>query len=533
MYDYVIVGAGSAGCVLANRLTEDAGIRVLLLEAGGADRRPEIRIPAAFPKLFKTKHDWNFETVPQVHLNGRQLYVPRGKGLGGSSSINAMIYIRGHRTDYDGWVAQGCAGWGYEDVLPYFKKSEDYACGASAYHGVGGPLRVESLREPNPLTHAFVEAGVEAGLLRNDDFNGERQEGVGFAPVTQRRGQRWSTATAFLRTALQRTNLVVETDAQAKRLLVEGSRVTGIIYRQCGEDRVARAEREVILCAGAIGTPHLLMLSGIGPAEMLQQHGIDVVQDVPNVGRNLHDHLIFGVRYKVRQPITLANADTSINALRWLLFRRGPLTSNVAEGLAFLRTHSDLTAPNLQLHFGPAAFQNHGLDPISEHAMTLGVTLLQPQSRGFVALRSADPDAMPLIEPCSLSDDGRDLRTLVEGVAWARRIYQASAFSPFRGEEWAPGINVQTPEDIAESIRADAEYLYHPVGTCRMGSDVDSVVDPELRLRGMTGIRISDASVMPTIVRGNTNAPVIMIAEKAADLIRQVQSAAIHEEQAD
>ncbi|NBC18311.1 MAG: choline dehydrogenase, partial [Bacteroidetes bacterium] len=498
MYDYIIVGAGSAGCVLAHRLTEDPQTRVLLLEAGGRDTAPNIQIPAAFSKLFKTKHDWDYSTVPQPHLNDRELYVPRGKVLGGSSSINAMIYVRGHPEDFDGWARRGNHGWSYEDVLPFFKKSETNERGPSTYHGLDGPMHVQDLRDPHPLTEAFVEAGVEAGLPRNPDFNAGTQEGVGLTQVTQQRGRRESTAAAFLRPVQDRDNLIVETDAHASRVLLDGTRAVGVAFQKRGEEHVEQARREIILSAGAINTPQLLMLSGIGPADHLRAHGIAVQHALPGVGQNLHDHLVYGVRRAVTEPITLALADrfprVVPNLFKFLFLRSGPFTSNMGEGLAFFRSHPDAPAPDLQFHFGPVLFEQHGLTPPTTHEMTIGVTLLQPRSRGHVRLRSPDPFDAPLIDPCSLCDpDGADLQRLIHGARVAREVFQASAFDPYRGEETAPGADVQSDDAFAAHLRETVEYLYHPVGTCAMGIDDQAVVDAELRVRGLDGLRVADA----------------------------------------
>ena len=531
-YDYIIVGAGSAGCVLAHRLTEDASVQVLLLEAGGPDTAQEIHIPAAFAKTFKTADDWDYTSVPQPHADGRALYLPRGKVLGGCSSVNAMIYIRGHRADYDGWAALGCTGWDYDSVLPYFKKAETNERGASVYHGASGPLHVQDLRTVHPLTRAFVRAGVQAGLPLNPDFNGARQEGVGVTQVTQQRGARCSTAAAYLAPVRDRANLTVITHAQATRVLLEGRQATGIVYRQGGAEHTAKARCEVLLAGGTYNSPQLLMLSGIGPATHLREHGLDVVHDLPGVGENLQDHLVYGVRYAVRGIRSLALADrfpyVVPNLARDLLFRRGPFTSNVGEGLAFLRTSPHEPAPDIQFHFGPVHFENHGLEPPSHHAFTIGVTLLTPESRGRVRLTSPDPLAKPAIDPNTLAASA-DMDRLVAGTAVAQRVARAEAFDPYRGEELTPGVPDSDEEALRASIRQSLEYLYHPAGTCAMGTDPNAVVDPELRVLGIEGLRVVDASVMPTVPRGNTNAPVIMIAERAADLVRQAR----HERQAE
>ena len=518
MFDYIIVGAGSAGCVLANRLSENPQARVLLLEAGQSDKRAEIRIPAAFCRLFKTSVDWAYETEPQSELKNRSLFWPRGKVLGGSSSINAMIYIRGHRADYDGWAADGCSGWGYTDVLPYFKRSEDYAHGASTFHGVGGPMRVEDQRDPNPLSEVFVEASVQAGLSQNDDFNGAEQEGAGLYQVNQRGGRRESATTAFLRPVRSRANLTVETGAMATQVLFEGTRACGISYVQGGQTKRAEASEEVILAAGAINSPQLLMLSGVGPAAHLQACGIQVVADRGQVGENLQDHLVVGIRYGSKRPGTLLSAESPMNIARYLLMRRGMLTSNIAEAGAFVRTGSDGPA-DLQFHVAPVLFMNHGLEPPTEHGFTLGPTLVRSESRGSIRLRSADPLAPPSIEPNYLTEPA-DVETLVAGLRLARDIVSRSAYDSYRGEERAPGSVARTDAELEDYIRETSETLYHPVGTCRMGADSEAIVDLELRVQGVDGLRVVDASVMPKIINGNTNAPTVMIAEKAADLIK-------------
>lgn len=519
-YDYIIVGAGSAGCVLAARLTEDSAARVLVLEAGGHDHKLQFRIPAAFYKFFKTEFDWAYQTEPQPGLHNRKIYWPRGKVLGGSSSINSMIYIRGNRLDYDHWRELGNAGWGFADVLPHFKKSEHQERGASEYHGTGGPLHVADLREINPISRAFVEAAVATGLRHNPDFNGAAQDGAGFYQVTQKRGERHSAADAYLKPALGRSNLAVWTGALATRVLVERNRATGLEFLRDNQCEQVRANREVILCGGSINSPQLLMLSGIGPADKLKPLGIAVVANLPGVGENLQDHLFLPVAYESKQPITLDKAETLGNLARFVLFRRGPLTSNVAEAGGFVKLDPSLAAPNLQFHFGPVYYIDHGFTRPSGYGFTLGPTLLHPESRGRITLRSADPLEPPVIQPNYLSREA-DLRVLVEGIKLARRIAKAKAFDPYRGAETYPGTEVQGDSAIADYVRRVAETVYHPVGTCKMGSDAMAVVDPQLRVRGVEGLRVTDASVMPVLVRGNTNAPTIMIAEKAAEALRK------------
>jgi len=510
--DYVIVGAGSAGCVLAARLSEDPSVSVLLLEAGGEDRKREIRIPAAFSKLYRTDVDWSYATVPQERLAGRQIYVPRGKVLGGSSSINAQMVIRGHRADYDGWAANGVDGWSWQDVLPYFERST--ADG-------GGPFEIAEHRDRNRLTEALVDAARETGVPHCDDLNAPEPEGVGYVRVSQRAGRRWSVADGYLHPARERPNLTVLTGAHATRVLLQGRRATGVSYRSPGGEDNARARREVILCGGAFNTPQLLLLSGIGPREHLAEHGIELAHELPGVGRNLQDHLAAGVLATTTTGGTLYAAESARSIARYLLFRRGLLTSNVVEAAALVRTRPELRAPDLELLLAPVLFVDEGLAPPPRHGVTVGAVVLQPKSVGWVGLRSPDPFDSPLIEPRYLSDpEGEDLRVLVDGVRLARKILAAPAFAPHLDEELEPGPTATTDEEVADSIRRLAQTLYHPVGTCRMGTDEDAVVDPELRVRGVDGLRVVDASVMPRLPRGHTNWPVVMIAEKAADLVR-------------
>jgi choline dehydrogenase len=517
-FDFVLVGAGSAGCVLAARLTEDPSCRVLLLEAGGPDRAVHVRVPAAFWKLFKGPADWHYMTEAQPHLAGRRLYWPRGKVLGGCSSLNAMIYVRGHPSDYDGWEALGNEGWGFADVLPYFKKSENQQRGASDYHGGGGPLDVADLRCVNPLSRAFLQACAESGIPANDDFNGPSQDGSGLYQVTQKGGLRASTASAFLRPALRRPNLTVVTSALATRVLFEGTRAVGVEYARGGALHRASAG-EVILCGGAVNSPHLLLLSGVGPADHLKRLNLSVVVDLPGVGQNLQDHPLAGVAFACTRTDTLDRAESLRNILKFMFLRRGPLTSNVAEAGAFVRSEPGRPAPDLQLYFVPAYYIEHGFVRPTGCGFSLGVCVLRPHSRGEITLRSADPTTHPAIQPRYL-EGPHDLELLVRGVHLLRTIAGAKAFDPFRGEEVLPGPRVRSDEDLARFVRERMETLYHPVGTCRMGGDHLGVVDARLRVRGTEGLRVADASVMPTLAGGNTNAPVIMIAEKAADLIR-------------
>ena len=523
MYDYVIVGAGSAGCVLANRLTEDPATTVLLLEAGGPDEAQEIHIPAAFSSLFKTPLDWAYETEEQPHLNNRKMYWPRGKVLGGSSSINAMIYMRGNRRDYDHWRELGNEGWSFSEVLPYFKKAENAERGASEYHGTGGPLNVTDHRTLNPLSHAFVAGGVEAGLPRKNDFNGAEQDGVGYYQVTQKGGLRHSAAVGYIHPILSRPNLTLQTQALVTNILFDGTRAVGVAYVQNGEKQQANANKEVILSGGAINSPQLLMLSGIGPANHLKELGIPVVADLPGVGQNLQDHPAIVVLYASTQPISLAHAQEPKHLQDFVENKKGPLTSNVAEGGAFVRTQADLPMPDIQYHFAPVYYLNHGFTVPEGDGYTIGPTLLHPKSRGYIALRSTNPAEAPIIQPNYFADES-DMKALVEGVKIARKIGETQAFAPFRDKETHPGPQVQSDEEITEYIRTTVESLYHPVGTCKMGNDAMAVVDAHLRVHGVEGLRVIDASIMPTVVGGNTNAPTIMIAEKAADMIKGTAS---------
>jgi choline dehydrogenase-like flavoprotein len=518
MHDYVIVGAGSAGCVLAARLSEDPSVRVLLIEAGGSDRHPNVKIPAAFAKQFRTKRDWDLDTEPEPHCDGRSLYMPRGKGLGGSSSMNAMLYVRGHPLDYERWAANGAPGWGWEDLWPYFLRAEDNARGASEHHAVGGPLRVEDERSPRPLTASFLASCEQAGIPRIDDYNGHEQDGAALAQVTQRNGRRWSTADAYLRPARRRENLDVISGAQVLGVELQGARATGVSYRKGRRVQVARAQRETILAAGALASPQLLMLSGIGPAAQLRELGIPVAADLPGVGENLQDHPYQTSVWDVPGGGSLADAETPKAMLEYLLRRSGPLTSSVAEALAFVRSRPGLAQPDLQFHFAPAYFVDNGFEEYDGHAITMGPALVAPRSRGWVRLRSAGPTDKPRIQTNTLAEP-EDVAALVAGARLCREIAAAEPFASALGRELFPGSDIDSDGDLADDLRRRVELLYHPVGTCRIGSDEEAVVDPELRVRGMDGLRVVDASVMPIIPSGNTNAPTIAIAERGADLI--------------
>lgn len=519
-YDYVIVGAGSAGCVLANRLSANPAVRVLLLEAGGADWNPFIHMPAGLAHLVGNRSvDWDYYTEPQPELDGRRLYWPRGRVLGGSSSINAMCYTRGHHLDYDEWQSLGAQGWSYADVLPYFRKAEDQARGANQYHGAGGPLRVEDLRYRNRLSEIFVAAGVAAGLARNDDFNGLLQEGVGFYQVTQRAGRRCSAAVAYLRPARARSNLVVHTNSVASRVLFRAQRAVAVEYRRGGTTHTAQVDGEVLLAGGAIATPQLLMISGVGPADALRALAIDVVADRTEVGRNLQDHLDFCTLSTSLQPISYDFKwwQELAVGLRYLFTHSGPGSSNVAEAGAFARTHlAPDGRPDIQLHFVPAQLDDHGRNRLPGHGYTVHACGLRPRSRGYVSLASARPDDAPRIHAGYLTD-AHDAQVLLEGIRLSRQIMHAEPFREFRGKELFPGEERTTAADILQVLRRKAETIYHPVGTCRMGTDRDAVVDCELHVRDVMGLRVIDASVMPRLIGGNTNAPTIMIAEKVAD----------------
>ncbi|MFN7950648.1 MAG: GMC family oxidoreductase N-terminal domain-containing protein [bacterium] len=519
-YDYVIVGAGSAGCVLALRLTENPKNRVILLEAGKRDTPAAIHIPAAFSTVLHSERDWAYQTEPQPACAGRRMYWPRGKTLGGSSSINAMIYMRGNRADYDAWAAAGCDGWSYDEVLPHFRASEDNQRGASTYHGVGGPLSVQDLRDPHPWMQAVVAAARESGIPANADFNGATQDGVGFNQVTQRNGKRCSAAVGFLRPALRRPNLTVITEAHATKICFDGARARGVEYQRRGKREIVEAEREILLAGGAIESPHLLMLSGVGPKDQLTAHRVPVLRDLRGVGQHLEDHLCVALMWEAAEARSLMAAQRPAEVLKYLLFKKGMLTSNVAEVCAFVRSGPELIAPDLQLHFAPVYFDTNLETEPTRHAITAGPVLVTPASVGRIELASADPFTPPRIDPGFLSDPGeRDLARLVHGVNVARRIFAQPALAKLRGAELQPGDAVRSDADLTDFVRNKVSTLYHPTGTCQMGMGADSVVGPDLRVHGLDGLRVVDASVMPRIPRGNTNAPTILIAEKAAALI--------------
>jgi choline dehydrogenase-like flavoprotein len=525
-FDYIIVGAGAAGCVLANRLSADPQIRVLLLEGGGTDRHPLVRIPAGFAKLMGTKYNWIFDTAPQRHLNNRRMFLPQGKGLGGSTLVNAMLYVRGHRGDYDEWRDLGNEGWGYDDVLPYYKKFENNERLVDEYHGVGGELNVADQVGHNPLSAAFLRAAQQVGIPYTPDPNGADQEGVFYHQVTQRNGWRESASSAFLRPVQHRPNLTVLTGAEVTRVDVEQGRAVGVSYRRRDKEHTVRADREVLISAGAINTPRLLLLSGIGPAAELEAAGVGVVHDLPGVGKNLHDQLEVYITAEAAQPISYTGEDRWDKAIRhgiqWALYKTGPATATITEAGAFLKSSESVRSPDIQLHFLPAYVvwpdESRTAARVPGHGFTILACNVRPRSRGEVCLVSANPTDAPIVDPNYLAEP-EDWTISVEGFKRIRKVLAAPALRQHVKQEKMPGPAVETDEQIRDYIRQWGKTDYHPVGSCKMGTDDLAVVDPQLRVRGLDGLRVIDSSIMPSIISGNTQAPSMMIGEKGAAML--------------
>ncbi|AEP31401.1 GMC family oxidoreductase [Brumicola nitratireducens] len=518
-YDYIVIGAGSAGCAVAARLSEDPANKVLVLEAGPADSNDYIHIPATFPFLFKTPLDWNYTSEPQTALNGGTLYVPRGKVFGGSSSINAMIYQRGHASTYDTW-GETNPGWSYADLLPMFKRSESNSRGESAAHGGSGPLNVCDLNDPNPITIAMLEASKQAGYAMNFDFNDGDQEGIGMYQVTQKNGRRESAAVSYLHPAIDAGRLTAQAEAMVLKIIITDGRATAVKFLANGKEHTVTARKEIILSGGTINSPQVLMVSGIGPKAHLKEHGINVLKDLPGVGQNLQDHFMMPVAYRCTQTISLSQAGSEQQAALYAK-GKGMLTSNIAEAGGFLKINPQSPAPDLQFHFAPGYFilDGAGNPTDGSDGFTILPSLVQSKGTGTVKLASADPSVKPLIDH-NIFQNESDYDTLIAGVKIARKIIASPALNELRGKEFLPGPDVQTDEEIKTFINKYVQTIYHPVGTCKMGNDDMAVVDHELRVHGVDGLRVADASIMPTIINANTNAPSIMIGEKCADMIR-------------
>jgi choline dehydrogenase len=523
-FDYIIIGAGSAGCVLANRLTASGRHRVLLLEAGGPDRNIWIHIPLGYGKLFdNAKVNWLYASEPEPELDNRRIIQPRGKVWGGSSSINGLLYIRGQAEDFDHWRQLGNAGWAFVDVLPYFQRAEDQQRGSDEWHGVGGPLVVSDVCEPHPLCEAFIAATQQAGYKRNDDFNGRSQEGAGYFQLTAKNGRRWSTAAGYLRQARRRANLAIVSHALATRVLFSGRRAIGVAYRQGQTTHTAYADGEIVVAGGAFNSPQILQLSGVGPAKILRELGIEVIADVPGVGADLQDHLQIRMQYRCTEPITMNDVINHWRhrwgaGLRYVMSRKGLLTIGAGYAGAFLRTRPELATPDVQIHFLIFSAEAAGAALHPFPGFMASVCQLRPESRGFVRIKSSDPTVPPVIQPRYLSIRG-DCDTVIDGIKMMRRILNQPAMRSYVAEERAPGRQCGSDADLLAFARATGTTVYHPTSTCRMGSDPLAVVDERLRVRGFERLRVIDASIMPTVVSGNTNAATVMIGEKGADLV--------------